>query len=197
MKTKNPFLKSRALLMGIASASLLLFTVTSCNNPSTTDSKVIAEDHNDAKFENEKKDDANFLVNAAEINLEEIELGRLAQTRGVSAQVKELGKTMETAHAKALSDLQGLAAKKQITIPTTLTDDGMSSQKKLVDIKGSDFDKEYVDMMVNGHKDAISKFEKISTEGYDSDIRNWAASMLPIFREHLDQFITTQKQWEK
>ena len=197
MKTKNPFLKSRTLLLGIASASLLLFTVTSCNNPSTPDSKAIAEDHNDAKFENEKKEDANFLVNAAEINIEEIELGRLAQTRGISAQVKELGKTMETAHAKALADLQGLAAKKQITIPTTLTDDGLSSQKKLTDIKGSDFDKEYVDMMVSGHKDAISKFEKISTEGYDSDIRNWAESMLPIFREHLDKFITTQKQWEK
>ena len=197
MKTKKTFLKSRALLLGIASASLLLFTVTSCNNPNNTDSKVIAEDHNDAKFENEKKEDANFLVNAAEINLEEIELGRLAQTRGVSAKVKELGKTMEAAHAKALNDLQGLAAKKQITIPATLTDDGMSSHKKLVDIKGSDFDKEYVDMMVKGHTDAISKFEKSSTEGYDSDIRNWAASMLPIFREHLDQFITTQKQWKK
>lgn len=197
MKTKNPILKSTAKLLGIASASVLLFTVTSCNNPNTTDSKAIAEDHNDAKFENEKKDDANFLVNAAEINLEEIELGRLAQTRGISADVKELGKKMETAHSKALTDLQGLADKKQITIPATLTDDGMNSHKKLVDIKGSDFDKEYVDMMVKGHKDAISKFEKISSDGYDSDIRGWASSMLPIFREHLDEFITTQKQWEK
>lgn len=197
MKTKNSILKSTAKLLGIASVSLLLFTVTSCNNPSTTDSKAIAEDHNDAKFENEKKDDANFLVNAAEINLEEIELGRLAQTRGISADVKELGKKMETAHSKALTDLQGLAATKQITIPTTITDDGMNSHKKLVDIKGSDFDKEYVDMMVKGHKDAISKFEKISTDGYDSDIRGWASSMLPIFREHLDEFITTQKRWEK
>lgn len=197
MKTKIPFLKSRALLLSFASASMLLLTVTSCNNPNTTDSKVIAEEHNDAKFENEKKEDAKFLVNAAEINLEEIELGRLAQNRGITPQVKELGKTMETEHSKSLSDLQSLAAKKQITIPTTLTDDGMSSQKKLADVKGSDFDKEYVDMMVKGHKDAISKFEKISTDGYDSDIRNWAASMLPVFRQHLDEFITTQKQWEK
>ena len=198
MKNRNQFFKSGVLVLGFASAfALLTMALPSCNNATTNDTKEVAEEHNDAKFANAKEDDADFLVNAEEINLEEIELGRLAQTKGTSTQVKELGKLMEKEHSKASTDLQALAAKKQITIPTTLTDDGISANKKLTDTKTADFDKEYVDMMVSGHKDAISKFEKASNDAADAEIRNWAGSMLPIFRQHLDAFITQQKQLEK
>ncbi|MEO8150285.1 MAG: DUF4142 domain-containing protein [Bacteroidia bacterium] len=200
MKKKIQFLKSRVLELVFASASIalvLMFTLPSCNNAKHEDSKEVAEDHNDAKFDNAKEDDAKFLVSAAEINLEEIQLGQLAQSNSMNADVKNLGKMMETEHTKALSDLQALAAKKQITIPTTLTDDGMSASKKLMDMKESKFDKEYCDMMVNGHKDAISKFEKASTDAKDEDIRNWASSMLPALRTHLDHSITCQKECEK
>jgi len=197
MKKKNQFLKSGVLLLGLASVSVvLMLTLVSCNNSKPKDTKEVAEDHNDAKFANSKEDDAMFLVNAEEINLEEIQLGKLAQTRGTTSQVKELGKMMETDHTKASDDLQALAAKKQVTIPTTLTEDGINASKKLTDTKTADFDKEYADMMVNGHKDAISKFEKASTDAADPEIRSWAASVLPALRSHLDQFIALQKQYE-
>ena len=100
---------------------------------------------------------------------------------------------METEHTKALADLQALADKKQITIPTSLTEKGQDANKKLMDKKGNDFDKEYCDMMVNGHKDAIDKFQKASTNATDADIRNWAAAILPALRTHLDHSITCQK----
>jgi len=198
MKNQNQFLKSGVLLLGFASVfMLLMMIVPSCNNTNTKDTKEVAEDQNDAKFDNEKEDDADFLVKAEEINLEEILIGRLAQTRGTTTRVKELGKMMETDHTRASTDLQALAAKKQVTLPTTLTDDGISANKKLMDTESADFDKEYVDMMISGHKDAISKFEKASTDADDPEIRNWAASMLPVLRQHLDDFKTDQKQLEK
>ena len=192
-------LKARVLELTFASASLILVltTLPSCNNSKPEDTKEVAEEHNDAKFDNAKEDDAKFLVSAAEINLEEINLGQLAQNNSMNADVKSLGKMMETEHTKALSDLQALAAKKQITIPTALTDDGMSASKKLMEMKASKFDKEYCDMMVNGHKDAISKFEKASTDATDADIRNWASSMLPALRTHLDHSLTCQKKCDK
>ena len=197
MKKKIQFLRSGVLVLGFATASMfLLLSLSSCNNTSTKDTKEVAEEHNDAKFANSKEDDANFLVDAAEINLEDVQLGNLAQNRGTTARVKELGKTIETDHTKAMDDLKALAAKKQITIPTTLTDDGIKENKKLMDTKGSDFDKDYVDKMVSGHKDAISKFEKASTDANDPDIRSWAASMLPGLRQHLDDFVTYQNQLE-
>ena len=49
------------------------------------------------------------------------------------------------------------------------------------------------DMMVKGHKDAISKFEKASKDCDDADIRAWALATLPALRTHLDHSLTCQK----
>ena len=200
MKKSFKTFKSRFTKIGfLSAAAMTMFAVSllSCDNPKREDPKSVAEEHNEAKFDNANEDDAKFLVNAAEINLEEMQLGQLAQTQGMTAHIKEMGKMMEAEHTQALADLKALAAKKQITIPTSLTDDGMSAKKKLMDTKASDFDKEYANMMVDGHKDAISKFEKAANDSHDSEIRTWANSMLPTLRTHLDHAITCQKECEK
>jgi putative membrane protein len=105
---------------------ILLFSITvvSCSNSQKgEDTKEIADEHNDAKFEdNDKEKDAQFLVNAAEINLEEISLGQLAQKNGNTADLKELGKMMEAGHTKSLTELTLLAKEKLITIPTSSTE---------------------------------------------------------------------------
>ena len=184
-------------LITSAMFALAVLFMSACNNNKPEDTKEVAEEHNDAKFDNAKEDDAKFLVSAAEINLEEIQLGQLAQTRGTTTHVKELGKMMETEHTKALADLQNLAAKKQIIIPISLTENGMDANKKLLETKGSKFDKEYADMMVSGHKNAIDIFQKAADEALDPDIRNWATTMLPVLRIHLDHSNNCQKLCEK
>lgn len=200
MKKRNQFFRSGLMLLGFASATLLLtLSMQSCNTRSDKqdNSKELAEERNDAKFDNERESDAEFLVDAAEINLEEIELGLLAQNRGTSAQVREMGKMMETEHSKALSDLKTLAQNKNISIPTTVTEDALEAKNNLAEKDSNDFDKEYVDKMVSAHKDAIDKFEKASTDAHDADIRNWAASMVPVLRQHVDKFVGMQETYEK
>ena len=158
----------------------------------------MAEDHNEAKFDDNKtEDDAQFLVNAAEINLMEIQLGNLAAEKGSMTEVKEMGKMMVDEHTKNLEELKGLAAKKSITIPTSLTDEGQDAYKKLTEKSGKDFDKEYSDMMVNGHKDAIDKFEKASDKASDQDVKQWATTTLPALRKHLDHALTCQEHCNK
>jgi len=176
----------------------LVFMLTSCeNSPKVEDPKKVAEDHNDAKFKATNESDAQFLVNAAEIHLEEIKLGELAQTSGTMLEVKKLGEMMKTDHAKSLKDLQGLAAQKQVTLPMAITEDGQTSYNKLMDKKGVAFDKAYSEMSVSGHKSAIEKFDKASTTVTDPDIKAWASSMLPTLRAHLDASMTCQKNCEK
>ena len=180
-------------------AVCILFTVVSCNSSmKEDDSKAAAEDQNDAKYKNSDiKNDAKFLVEAADINIKEIRLGQLAQQQGQTSDVKELGKMMEDAHAKALNELKSLAVKKDITIPDSISEKGQDMYNKLKDKKGMDFDKEYCDMMVHSHKKAIEKFEKESTDGSDADIKSWAANMLPDLHTHLDHATNCQKKCEK
>ena len=185
-----------------AFVAVALIGASSCGDsqssaPKQEDTKKVAEERNEAKFNTNKSEkDAQFLVNAAEISLEEIRLGQLAQKNSKMADVKEMGKMMENAHTKSLADLKALAMKKSITIPTAPTNDAEEAYKKLTD-KDTKFDKEYSDMMVKGHKDAIETFEKASNDATDADIKQWAASALPTLRTHLDYAMICQKKYDK
>lgn len=173
---------------GIAFFALTAITLSSCgNNEKTEDPKDVAEEINDERFDDRKNEkDAQFLVEAATINMEEIALGKLAQTKGNMKEIRDLGKMMVMDHEKALNDLKGLAAQKSVELPAALPEDVQDAHDKLMEKSGADFDKEYASKMVKGHKDAIDKFEKASENAEDLDIRNWASSMIPSLQGHLE-----------
>ncbi|HXU27417.1 MAG TPA: DUF4142 domain-containing protein [Bacteroidia bacterium] len=194
MKNTTPFKKQ---FFALSLVTVALFGA-SCSSPKAEDTKEIATEHNEAKFDstnNEK--DAKFLVNVAEINLEEIKLGQLANEIGRTQHVKELGRMMDAAHTKCMNSVVSLAAAKSVTIPVAPTNNALSAYKELNEKSGADFDIAYCNMMVAGHKDAIAMFEKESTESTDADIKQWAADMLPELRSHLDHALTCQKECEK
>lgn len=174
-----------------------IFLIISCGNSQRpADTKDTAEKQNEEIFDNNKQEKvAQFLVNVAENDLKQIQLGQLAQQKGSTIQVKELGKMMEDAHTKSLNDLTALANSKTITIPTSSTDGARDDYTDLSEKSGDDFDEAYYDLMVNEHKDAIDFFEKASTDSFDSDIKNWATVLLPDKRTHLDHTRDYQERY--
>lgn len=190
-------IKNSLIYSGIL--SITLFGMISCtNSQKTEDTKEMAEEHNEQKFDsNREEKDAQFLVNAAEIHLEEIQLSQIAQSNSTEPEVKKMGKIMESDHTKSLNDLKELASKKSITIPTSLTEDNKDAYKDLSNKSGEDFDKEYCEKMVEGHKKAIEKFEDASAKSEDAEIRAWAEASLPVLRSHLDHALTCQNKIEK
>ncbi len=171
----------------------LLFLASSCSDNKNKDSKEMAEKENiDRMAPNDEtivvvdnNNDMNFLMEAAEMQMEKINLGKLAQQKGNSSHVKELGKMMEEDHTKSLNELRALAQSKSISIPNSLTDDNKDSYEKLNDKSGNDFGKTYSDMMVDQHEEAIDLFETASTKSEDPQIRTWASEKLPTLRSHL------------
>ncbi len=192
-------MKTLKKLFFIVISFVAINTWIACNNGDTTttatnnDTKE-AEKHNDAKFEGKSGKDADFVVEAENISLNEMNLGQLADSNAAMAGTKELGRMMYGDHKKAYDDLSALASKKSITIPTAMTASAQKDYNDLAQKKGMDFDKAYCDMMVNGHKDAIEKFEKESKNAADPDIQVWATNMLPALRKHLDHAMNCQDQ---
>lgn len=184
---KSVRITARRSVAYLGGLGLGLFIIHACGNNNPDDPKEIAEDQNEERFDDRKSEkDANFLVEAAAINLEEIKLGELAQQKGMMEDTKALGKMMVKEHTAAMKELKSLADSKSITIPEVLTEDGQDAFDDLNEEKGMSFDKEYCSMMVRGHKTAIRKFENASSNAEDPDIRNWATSMLPGLRAHLE-----------
>jgi putative membrane protein len=195
----NKIIRLKMTLLQTSLLAATFFIASSCNNDTQKDdSKDVAEEKNEEKFDTKNSErDAQFLVNVAEINLEQIKLGQLAQQTSKMAHVKELGKMMEASHRSVMNELTALANKKMITIPASQTDDGNDAYKKLSGKTGADFDKEYADMMVEGHEDAIDLFEKASTESTDAEIKQWATASLGGLRTHLDHAKSSQSKLKK
>ena len=187
----------KALLMVTFVASVLI--IASCGNRQrSSDTRDVAQERNEARFDDKKQEnDAQFLVNAAEINLNQIRLGQLAQQKGNTTHVKELGKMMEGTYTKAQRDLTALAGSKRINIPTTPTHDSRDTYEDLNEKSGDDFDKAYADMMVSQHEDAIKTFEDASKDRNDTEIKNWAIATLPELRINLNHSIDLQKRYDE
>lgn len=183
---------------------LFIFTfslfMVSCESKAGKDPKEVAEEQNneiDKQTEEDlnKERDEDFLIKATEMSMEDIQLGQLAQQKGTHADIKALANKMVEDHGKAMADVTALAARKTIAIPTATTDRVKNAYDKLNEkAVGNDFDREYCDMMVKGHKDAIDAFEKAANNAYDADIKAWASSMLPGLRMHLEHAMACEEK---
>lgn len=176
-----------------------LFTAMACHeNKKPEDTKVVADSQNESFFENTNKEkDALFLVNAAEINLNEIELAQLAEQKSENDDLKGFAKMLETDHQASIKEIINLANTKSIVIPTSMTDDGKTNFKDLTNLSNADFDRAYTTLMVKAHQDAITLFDKTSTESKDKAINALAKATLPKLHQHLNIAITFQEKYNK
>jgi putative membrane protein len=130
--------------------------------------------------------DREFVMEAASGGLMEVTLGKLASTNAASAQVKEFGRMMVTDHTKANTELKAVAAKKNVTVSATPMEKHQKHIDELKTKKGAEFDKAYVDMMVDDHKEDIDKFEDEVNKGNDSNVKAFASKTLPVLKKHLE-----------
>ena len=191
-------LKSSTLSILICGISLLILP--SCQNSTSkpTDTKETAKDQNKSTYSDaDKQKDSKFCIDAAELNLTAISLAQLAQLKTSNAEVKAVAKMIEVEHNTQLNALKELAAKKEIALPGSLTDNGKEAYGKLDKKTGKDFDKEYCSILVSSHKNFIEKFEKANEECVDADIKNWAFTTLPSLRTHLEHSIECEENCKK
>ncbi|MDP4248039.1 MAG: DUF4142 domain-containing protein, partial [Bacteroidota bacterium] len=133
------------------------------------------------------KDDATFVVNVADAGMTEVQLGQLAQQKGTDKEVKDYGAMMEKDHTAAGDKLKAVASSKNITMPAAVSPDMQKAINDLQQKSGKDFDKAYINQMIDDHKKVISMFESESKNGSDADIKAFADSTLPTLRKHLDE----------
>jgi len=153
------------------------------NSPTTPAGSTKSADQNGANRLGSA--DQAFVMKAAVGGLAEVELGRLAQSQGSSADVKQFGTRMVTDHSKANDELMQIASRKGITLPTSLDAKQQATRDKLAKLSGAAFDKAYMDDMVKDHREDVSEFRKESESGQDADVKAFAGKTLPTLEEHL------------
>jgi len=174
-----------------------LILVNACSNTTLPETIARKVRQQDAFMPNNtgKEIDAQFLVDAVEITMMERQLAKLAQKKGTSSRVQELGRKLEVDHFESYKRIISLARQKLVTLPTITTSEARRTYDKLNEKRYAQFDKAYCNRMVSDHKNEIALFEKAQVTTQDPEIKAWVMVMLPVLRSHLDFALSCQKNY--
>ena len=137
--------------------------------------------------------DSAFAMKAAQANMAEVELGKLALQKAMSDDVKKFAQMMVDDHSKALDELKGVAGTKNITLPAAIDAEHKKLSDRLSKLSGAGFDREYMQAMVDGHRKVAADVRKESQTGADPDLKAWAGKTLPTVEAHLKQAETLNR----
>jgi putative membrane protein len=131
--------------------------------------------------------DAAFYKKATEGGIFEIDTGNQAAKASNSQQVKDFGSMLVTDHTAANDKLKGIAASKNISLPTTASVGLMAQKAKLDVLTGDAYDKSFINTQIKAHEQTIALFKKEAVNGEDADAKAFATATLPTLRKHLKE----------
>jgi len=130
--------------------------------------------------------DAQFAMKAAQGNMAEVALGKLATQNGQSDDVKKFGQRLIDDHGKAEQDLEGIASKDNLTLPKKVNAQQKAEEQRLSKLNGAAFDRAYMRLMVQDHTKDVAEFRKESnSSAANSDLRDFAKRTYPTLQDHL------------
>jgi putative membrane protein len=112
-----------------------------------------------AGSDNVSSGDKDFVKDIASASIAEVELGRMALDKAVNPDVKKFAQMMVDDHTKANEELTTFASQNNIAVPSAPDDKHNDLRDKLAQKTGAEFDKDYMDAMVDGHQDVADKLE--------------------------------------
>jgi len=129
--------------------------------------------------------DREFMIGAAQSNINEIASGQIAVKKANSAAIRDYAQKMIQEHTKANQELADIAQSKGISLPS----EGDSSNKTVISnlekLSGSEFDRDYMKSQVDAHKKTASLISMYQSSGSDREMMSYATKNLPVVQIHL------------
>lgn len=169
--------------------------------------------------------DKDFVEDQLAAGTAEIELGKLATQKGSTAEVKQFGQMMIDDHTRAGNELKQAVSRFNVTAPAGLEGDHKDLHERLSKLQGAEFDREYMQAMVENHREVVDQLEsrverqpqgtsgdnaqrnstanqnaQPSAERSDNPatmaVNQWAAKTLPAAQQHLQHAQMLEERFE-
>lgn len=105
------------------------------------------------------RSDVDFVRDVAMKNMAEIELSRMALDKATNPNIKAFAQRMIDDHSAAGNELKSVVSGQPIGWPAQLDDNHRNTADELAQKQGGDFDRDYLEAMVDGHRDLAAKLE--------------------------------------
>jgi putative membrane protein len=130
-------------------------------------------------------DTAGVLAKLHHANQMEVEMGKAAQDKGQSKDVKAFGKTLVTDHSAADKKVMALAKDEKIDLPATMAP--MPDDKKMETLKtasGADFDKAFSQAMLDDHEKDVGEAKMARDGTTDPKLKKLLTATIPVLEKH-------------
>ncbi|HEY4325211.1 MAG TPA: DUF4142 domain-containing protein [Mucilaginibacter sp.] len=132
------------------------------------------------------QDDASkFLVKSYESGMYEIQLSQLAATRALEPDVKKLAADLIPAHTAIDAKMIAIATAANFVLPTAVDKEHQKDLDDMSKLSGADFDKKYINTIVNGHEKSVSSYKDAYKNLSPGDTKTFAGETLPKIEDHL------------
>jgi putative membrane protein len=181
MKTTKSFHIPRSLLIAALTITPLAIHADDSQKSQTT----LASSSASAKHSELAATDKESIVkNSAKMNLATQKYAELAQQKAQSPELKQFAQTLQQDHQKAQQDLERIAQKHNITLPTSVDEKCQQEVSRLEALSGQEFDREFTKGAVEGHAMAVAHLQKASSAAEDTDVRQYTQQMLSKVKQH-------------
>ena len=145
-----------------------------------------ADDRRDDRRDDDKKfTDTHFVDHAYTSGQNEVLLNRMALQRTQNEHVRQFAQKMIEDHTKNNQKLTLIVSEERIAVPDKPLPEQEKDMRHLSSAEVKNFDKEFMDHMVQAHEKAVNLFEKGSKELKNEKLKNYAKESLPTLKEHL------------
>lgn len=131
--------------------------------------------------------DRTYLRAAHQSNLAEIAGGRLAQQKGRSQQVKDLGARFVADHTRLDAAVRETASALNVDLPSEPNAEQKAIAARYQATSGDEFDDLYISTQMELHMKAMALGEKELADGSDAQAKRVAQSAAPVIAAHHDQ----------
>jgi putative membrane protein len=129
-------------------------------------------------------DKETVIKESAKMNMAVTKYADLAMEKAQSPELKQYAQTLKQDHQKAQQDLEKIAQKHNVTLPTSVDEKCKEELSRLEAVSDQQFDKEFAKGAVEGHAMAVAHLQQASSSAQDTDIRQYTQQMLSKVKEH-------------
>ena len=194
---------TRALLIGL----LFVGSAYADDPAKTTDTTKTTDAKDTAKKDTAKKekltaDELQVLAHYHAVNLMEIDLGKVAKKQAGSQAVKAYGEMLIKDHSEGDAKMKAFAKKMGQMIPAEkLATDAEKADKadtkkqvaELKKLKGADFDRAYLQMMVAGHEKELAMIDSKMSMVQNTELTDMLRAKKDVLQHHADAARELQK----
>lgn len=138
--------------------------------------------------------DTRFLQQAHQTNLAEISAGQLAQQKGNSQVVRDIGARLVTDHTRLDQSLRVAANALGVSLPSTPNAAQLAVARQLQAATGAEFDRLFVTTQIAGHVQAMRNGEEELANGSDPQAKQVATEAAPVIQAHHDLLTAAARQ---